>query len=89
MKQENRNTGDCARFFVLQKQIIINHNIMEEQTQAPVEEGMELHPTGCECGSEECSTQLKEREYEQSSLAVLLALIPLLVFTFMGQVGLF
>jgi hypothetical protein len=44
-----------------------------------------------ECSSEE--TQLTEegvtREYDDATFAVLLAMVPLLVFTLFGQVGLF
>jgi len=62
-----------------------------EEIKASMQEGHE-GDCGSDCGSEMCSPtegQLREAEYEKSTFSVLLALVPLLVFTFMGQVGLF
>jgi hypothetical protein len=54
-----------------------------EQTVPEVSIGGE----GAECQSG--TPQAVEQEYEHASFAVLLALVPLLVFTLFGQMGLF
>lgn len=65
-----------------------------EIKETTIEEAMEEKRD--ECSSGECSpkeTQLTEegvtKEYDDATFAVLLAMVPLLVFTLFGQVGLF
>jgi hypothetical protein len=49
---------------------------------------MEEAPKKCECP--ECQKRMeKEQEHETMGLAMLVALIPMLVITLFGQIGLF
>jgi|GEM_PF-5779937 len=64
-----------------------------ETNETTMEQSME---TSAQCQGSECSsqeTQLTDEgvshEYEEATFAVLLAMVPLLVFTLFGQVGLF
>lgn len=56
---------------------------MQEQNEAGIEKPMEQDCKGEGCGRE------VTREYEEATFSVLVALIPLVVFTFFGQAGLF
>jgi len=59
-------------------------NIMDEPMETSQGEGSPVPE-----GPEETTPEGVSHEYEQATFSVLLALVPLLVFTLFGQVGLF
>lgn len=70
----------------------------EMHTMNPDTEEGSISTPEHECGTIGCTGQCatsgssdagNEQEYETASLAVLLALVPLLVFTLFGQIGFF
>jgi len=67
------------------------YEAMEEEQNAPMEGVGGVGETGdAQCSPEKQLTdEGVSREYDDATFATLLALVPLLVFTLFGQIGLF
>jgi hypothetical protein len=63
-------------------------NITQENTTLS-SEGFEEVSCQENCCENSNSQEVSGAQYEETTFATLLALVPLLVFTFLGQVGLF